>query len=118
MGLRFSHCKASWSCTGFNSFRRRLANEIGFDLDLWWTLGALEGDRTTYRDPIELLLDHSDCDGELPPEECKVIAPRLRELIKDWPDGIFAGGYDKEMALLLAEGMERAAEAGEALDFH
>lgn len=118
MGLGFSHCKASWSCTGFNSFRRRLANAVGIDLDTWWLLGGLEGDRTNYPDPIYLLLDHSDCDGDLPPEECRVIAPRLRELVKDWPDGILQGGYDKEMALLLADGMDRAASENKPLQFH
>jgi len=56
---------------------------------------------------------HSDCDGELSPEDCAQVAPRLLELIKNWPDD----DYDKREARVLAEGMLECAEAKEALEF-
>jgi hypothetical protein len=64
-------------------------------------------------DPIVPLLDHSDCDGELTPGHCKQVAPRLRELVANWPEE----DYDKRRALELADGMDVAAQAGEPLRF-
>jgi hypothetical protein len=118
MGIGFSHCDASWSYSGFNSFRQRLAKEIGIrDLGLWWNLGGIDGKREDYNDPIELLLDHSNCEGVLSPEECRVIAPRLREVVEAWSEEIHKGGYDKQMAIRLADGMEKAAAEEKNLEF-
>lgn len=63
-------------------------------------------------DPIKPLLNHSDCEGHLTPEECAAVAPRLRELVDGWE-----GDFDKYRALELARGMEAAAAAGELLEF-
>jgi hypothetical protein len=111
MGIDFSHCNAQWSYGGFHSFRTRLASEIGMDLR---SMEGFGGDKkfSDFKDDIIPLLNHSDCDGELSPEECKKVAPRLRELVKDWPDG-----YDKRRALELAEGMELAVSKNEHLQF-
>lgn len=123
MGIDFSHTKAQWAYSGFNRFRRALAKHEGIDLD------AMEGFRP-YDDPtwvgkpwdsvttaLKPLLDHSDCDGELSPEDCATVAPRLRKVIEAvWPAG-FDYSYDRRAGLLLAEGMEAAAAAGEPLEF-
>ena len=66
------------------------------------------------KDDIKLLLDHSDCDGELTPEECAKVAPRLRELVSKWLDD----DYDKINALRLAEGMEEALSKDVNFEFH
>lgn len=74
-------------------------------------------------DPIVPLLYQSDCDGILTPEECATIAPRLRELVENWSDhwtmehGKQIINYDKENALKLAMGMEKAAASNENLEF-
>lgn len=112
VGLDFSHTDAHWGYGGFMRFRGRLASAIGFDLE------EMEGFRGTrsfdeMTDPIKPLLDHLDCDGVLTPEECMQVAPRLRELVADWADD----DYDKRHALLLAEGMDEASQAGEDLQF-
>lgn len=113
MGLDFSHCDASWAYSGFDRFRKRLANDIGFK--------EYEHINTT-NDPLYEkikddgllpLLAHSDCDGELTPEECLRVAPRLREIVGNWPDTDF----DKSRALELAAGMELAASENEPLKF-
>lgn len=114
MGLDFSHCEAHWSYSGFMDFRKRLASEIGVDLEKM--NGFIEKNGLPwYRvvDAIKPLLDHSDCDGELSPDECLTVASRLRELVADWPDG----DYDKTHALLLAKGMELAASENMPLIF-
>ncbi|MFJ7916106.1 MULTISPECIES: hypothetical protein [unclassified Lysinibacillus] len=110
MGLDFSHTDARWSYSGFGNFRKRLAEQIGMDLDNMEGFGG-NVPFHIYQDDIIPLLDHSDCDGELTPDECKQVAPRLRELVSGWED------YDKLNALKLADGMELAANRGESLEF-
>lgn len=112
MGIDFSHCGAHWSYSGFHRFRERLATAIGFELDGMAGFGGTQS-WDSVNDPIKDLLDHSDCDGDLSPEQCKIIAPRLREMVMAWPDD----DYDKQSALALADGMDAAAEADEPLVF-
>lgn len=112
MGLDFSHCEARWSYSGFGRFRRRLAKQIGINLDDMYGFGG-EREWDTVNDPIKPLLDHSDCDGVLTPEECKLVYPRLEELIRDWDDE----DYDKQQALELIEGMKYCIELDEDLEF-
>lgn len=120
MGLDFSHTDAHWAYSGFGRFREALADHegialpemVGFGGHLSW------GTVTT---PLKPLLDHSDCDGELTPEECSLVAPRLREVIEAlWPnpdlDDVRAC-HDLQAGLALAEGMEAAAAANEPLEF-
>jgi hypothetical protein len=99
-----------WSCGGFNDFRCRLASEIGInlhDMQGFGSRGRGTGSQPwdTIDDPIVPLLDHSDCDGELSAEECREVAPRLRELIGSWPQGDF----DRQCAETLADAMDEVA---------
>lgn len=112
MGLDFSHCDANWGYCGFARFRERLASEIG--LNNYHEIRNTNDERFEpfKKDPIVYLLAHSDCDGHLTPTQCKKVAPRLRELVKDWDDD-----HDKQHALLLAEGMEAAAKEKKNLVF-
>jgi hypothetical protein len=101
MGLDFNLTKAHWSYSGFNNFRRRIASIIGIELDNMVGFGGkISWD--TIDDNIKPLLSHSDCDGELSPEDCKIVEPRLRELVKYWDDT----DYDKIQALRLVSGMK------------
>lgn len=112
MGLDFSHGQAHFSYSGFDRFRIKLARELSIELE------EMEGYKENgiswdgIDDPIVLLLHHSDCDGELSPEACTLIAIRLRELVRNWE-----GDPDMVRAIYLAEGMEEAATAGEPLLF-
>lgn len=111
MGLNFSHCEAWWSYSAFHKFRKRLAEEIGIDLEQMEGFG---GRRTFYTvsDPIKHLLDHSDCDGNLDPHQCRVTAPRLRKLVEPWEDC-----RDKREALELARGLGYCASKNRHLIF-
>lgn len=140
MGIDFSHGEAHWGYGGFNRFRTSLGREIGICVelmegywsddqfgsrvggaiasgklsldDLWWfPKEPMSWDKI--EDPIKFLLNHSDCDGHIPPGKCAKIAPRLRKLVKDWDKK----GQDYLNAIWLAEGMEAAAEAKENLEF-
>jgi hypothetical protein len=63
-------------------------------------------------DDLIPLLNHSDCDGELSPDECSKIAPRLRAVVAPWPED-----YDKINALKLADGMEWCVDNQQPLIF-
>ena len=126
MGVNFTHCDAGWSYSGFHRFRQRLAEAVGInDLDDMAGFRPLFYDQQNptehpnlswqpYEDdPIRILLNHSDCDGELTPDECRAVWPRLREMVKDWPEG----DYDRIKALELSDGMLLAATLDEPLEF-
>ena len=113
MGLDFSRGDARWAYSGFNRFREKLGNEIGIDLRKMLGFGPPYISWDGINDDIVLLLNHSDCDGELSPNECSLIAPRLRELIKDWDDD----EYDTYTAKKLANAMDECARLNEPLIF-
>ena len=110
MGLDFSHSDASWSYSGFCRFRAKLANEIGIDL---LSMRGFGGTNLWPKDDIVLLLNHSDCDGELTPSQCRRLAPRLLELIKNWDEG----DYDKRSAMLFAKDLMIAANNNQTMEF-
>src|SRR3546814_12914881 len=101
MGLDCSHTGAHWAYSGFTRFRRALAKHEGIDLDAMEGFQRHGDDRprvswNTVTTPLKPLLDHSDCDGELTPEECRQVAPRLREVVKAvWPGDC----YDRQTGL-------------------
>ncbi len=122
MGIDFSHGNAHWSYSGFHHARTRLAAVIGVNLNAMqgFQRSLIAGDTgqrpiswATVTDEIAPLLYHSDCDGELSPDECRALAPRLKQLVEHWPDD----DYDKQKFLELAKGMEEAAAVGEPLVF-
>ena len=114
MGLGFSHGGAQWSCSGFNDFRRRLARDIGMDLNSMHGYGGATS-WSTADDPLVPLLTHSDCDGNLAPDVCAKVAPRLEAIIGTWPaDG---WDYDRDNGLKLAAGMRECARLGVPLVF-
>jgi len=112
MGLDFSHGEAHWAYSGFMRFRARLAEHEGFDLR---KMQGFDGSRSwdAVTTPIKPLLDHSDCDGELTPEECAQVYPRLREILADWPED----DYDTRAGRELAEAMLECSATGENLEF-
>lgn len=132
MGLDFNHsrdedgrsdCCPQWSYGGFNRFRKALAAAEGFDLDQMQGFmtddihggdprpiaGRSWDDVTTDLKP---LLNHSDCDGELTPEECAQVFPRLRKICDGLDDT-----YDRQNDLALAECMVTCAAENTPLEF-
>lgn len=114
MGIDFNGADAHWSYSGFNNFRKRLAKEINIDLERMegFTKDGSIGIPWENTDAIIPLLDHSDCDGSISSVKCLKIAPRLLELIKDWPDD-----YDKDQATKLAKGMRTCGKRKKSLEF-
>lgn len=120
MGIDFTHTDAHWSYMSFARFRKAVAAHEGINL------GEMAGFRTGgtpwdgITSELRAFLNHSDCDGELSPEECRTIAPALRKAIEFiWPaaeQGLEASLH-RENGLLLVAGMESAAAAGETFEF-
>jgi len=112
MGLDFDKSDAHWAYSGFHRFRCRLAKEAGIDLNSMEGFGGgISWD--TFDDPIKPLLDHSDCDGLLTPQECKAVAPRLKELISGWADG----DWDRMTAQRFADDLQKCADSNEDMVF-
>lgn len=117
MGLDTTHNAWHGPYSSFNRWRTNIAKLIGIDLDkMAGFSGTIPWDRVT--DHLKDLLYHSDCDGELTPEQCEAIAKRLRELI---PNMQFMDDFtQKEMIELteqFAKGCELAASRNEVLEF-
>ena len=126
-----------WSYSGFGSFRKCLAKEVGIELDKMegfcefdWLeemrAGTLEQARANegpkrswdeIDDPLKFLLYHSDCDGELTPEECALIAPRMRELMESWPTCCGIESYNRDHGERLADLMDKSVELNQPLIF-
>lgn len=71
-------------------------------------------------DPLHILLRHSDCDGEIAPEDCTAIADRLDALIPVMPDEDGGGhiGNWREKTAQFVRGLRKAAAEGVPLAFH
>jgi|SRR6185503_10865367 len=93
----------SWSYSGFNRFRERLAIHEGFFLDnmAGFTVeGEPWSDVTTDLVP---LLNHSDCDGEMTWQEAAQVWPRLEQILEEWSDPENLFDYDLRAGRNLVE---------------
>ena len=113
MGLDFNHSQASWSYSGFNRFRHDLATLVGIDLDGMDGFGGNKLWTSLPPDPIHILLDHSDCEGDISALDCAKCGPRLYELASKLP-----GEYDRKAARLLACDMIECGKKKRTLEFH
>lgn len=70
------------------------------------------------RDPLHVLLNHSDCDGVLPVRSLIPLAKRLEELVPLLATEGEEGQRWAECATQFARGCRDAAEARERVEFH
>lgn len=98
-----------WTYSGFMRFREKLAEQIGINLKDMKGFGG-EKSWDEVESLLDLLLNHSDCEGSIHYEFCEEIYPALLDAIKDWDnDGIFEE-TDYKQGMMLAECMKYAAE--------
>jgi hypothetical protein len=116
-----------WSYSGFHAFRERLGHQADLlapdvSIDHWYdrtgSFAYAAGDSwarrsypSQFNEPLVLLL--ADCEGDLSPDQCRRLAPRLRELMKDWP----ADDYDRIHGERLAAACEECARDHLVLEF-
>jgi len=129
MGLDTSHNCWHGAYSAFNRFRHAIAEAVGIPLD------SMEGYEPMFptpeeersesvswaryeHDPICILLNHSDCDGEIANEHCLALAARIEEIspkLRESGEGHIPD-Y-RAAALQFAKGLRDAAEAGEDVEF-
>ena len=133
MGLDCSHDAFHGAYSAFNRLRQEVAGAMGGSYPLHsehdkakyglddhsWYWGPGFSDDT--HPGLAEFLSHSDCDGDISPEMCILVADELEALlprIRDGGDGHLerVGGYRGALERLIA-GCRRAAAAGENLEF-
>jgi hypothetical protein len=104
-----------WSYGGFHLFRQRLADTLGIHLRAMQ--GYSQAPDAKPWDGVESdllpLLLHSDCDGDMSPEDCARVAPALEAIVSQWGDV----DYDGRSGMALVAMMKEAAALGVALEF-
>lgn len=110
---------AHWAYGGFMRFREELAKMEGIVLKDMYGFGGWTNPNCkqipweTVDSPIVPLLNHSDCDGDLSPEECAQVYPRLAALVEQLEDS-----YDRDNGRVLVAEMKAAVEGNYRLEFH
>lgn len=100
-----------WQRTSKDEFSQRKAEEVDRFLPLPWTL--FDGD------PLVHLLRHEDDRGHLDQEVLRPLANRLEELLPKLPDED-GGGHVRNWRVTtqrFIDGLRRAADAGERVEF-
>lgn len=67
--------------------------------------------------PINVLMNHSDCDGEIPAEVCGPLADALEGLLERMPERALYDSYRPATERFI-RGLRGAADAGESVEFH
>lgn len=115
MGLDTSHDCWHGGYINFSEWRRavckaaklgELHDYVGFGGDKPWP------DPKT--DALVYLLNHSDCDGRIAARRCQKIAERLEALL---PELTRRGQWVADAACRWIQGLRRAANSGEAVEF-
>jgi len=110
----------------FHEFRNRIARYCGFpnaypdtDGDIYKNFRWKEMESTH---PMFPLMDHSDCDGEMDPDDCGKVGAHLKVLADEWKaepenEDDKDREYDIEMAEKLSEVMLQCYKNDETLLF-
>lgn len=115
MGLDTTHNCFHGSYSSFDRWREDLHNmvcpERYMPLDRAWGDGYYD-DQTI---PINVLMDHSDCEGSIPSAMCGPLADTLEDLLRSHgaPSVWFTA-----ITLRFIEGLRLAASLGEDVEFH
>ena len=88
---------------------RDMAKEMAELLPIKWEL--------LKPDVICVLLDHSDCDGEIPYEYTKPLADRLKEILPLLPEDVPIGIWLKKTTQQFIDGLMEAHEAHDSVEF-
>lgn len=148
MGLIVSHGAWDGGYSGFMTWRKKLAEVAGLPplelMEGFYTPISNTGLPTLYcgdrenqkylqhlddvlpikwsclkKDPLHILLQHSDCDGYIKSSQCLKIAKSLEKLIPLMPDGDGPGHVRnwKETTQNFVNGLKWAAENKQKLEF-
>lgn len=119
MGLNVTHGCWDGAYSSFGRFREALAEQVGLKLpDMVGFGGKMPWDLLR-PDPLWVLLNHSDCDGEIAHADCGPLAKRLHEIAAT-TDRATPGAYGdlKTEIEQFADGLDDADANGETVEFH
>lgn len=122
--LTYSICP-SWSYSGFMRFRDRLLYGFGMNVHQLYEshsikLNAaqpLDGPWSKVPQGLYPLINHSDCDGDLSPENCELVADAMEPIVRAWNAGETDEGYDRMMGLRMVSLMRIASQYSKRLEF-
>jgi hypothetical protein len=123
MGLDISHDCWHGSYSSFARFREKLAEVCGYGNinDMVGFSDDRPGKGWPGVDPIEKLLDHSDCDGEIRWQDCEGIAKSFERVLLSLAVADALSGdnnnYYSEKAVRWISGLRCAAEEKENVTF-
>lgn len=121
MGLDTSHDCWHGAYSSFHSFRFWIAKVAGIDLDKMQGFGGNKPFPTKKKEPLVILLNHSDCDGDIKWKDTLPLATRMEELLKLVKPKVKKNSeeeYFKDKLEQFIEGLKSAHELGEDVDFH
>lgn len=125
MGLDTSHNAWHGPYSSFNNFRRWLAEKIGINLEdyIGYSSPAATKEITSIDHKLMVLFNHSDCEGDLTPEECKTIAEGIDEVLnfepEEKPDRKDYNPFNNvAKAIQFRDGCLLAHSKNENLEFH
>jgi len=120
MGLDTTHNCWQGSYGSFNQFRYNLAKQIKINLDDYIEYGSGIKTLSDLDDDLIPLLNHSDCEGILTPDECKKIVKGLNDILNNFnPDLVnHDTDYFKKQIIRFRDGCKKAIEANENVEFH
>lgn len=82
MGLQTTHDCWTGSYSHFDRFRMAVAAAVGIDLNSMQRFGGSTSWDIFAKDPIRILLEHSDCEGDIAVADLLPLAGRLDEVAK------------------------------------
>lgn len=98
MGINFHvkdhKCEATWSYTGFNNFRKKIAQSLGLNLEVDSDGNWINQDWENWDKYWLLFLTHSDCSGKFTPHQCGKISEKLESIIHIFENEDFLSKYN------------------------
>ena len=123
MGLDTSHNCWHGPYSSFNRFRHWVAENIGINLDEYIGFGGDKEYGEIENHDLFPFLFHSDCEGDISPDDCKKIADGLDTMLKKVPlvekiGDMYWGENFRSRAVSFRDGCLEAYKAGESVEFH
>lgn len=128
MGLDTSHGCYSGAYSGFAQFRTALADMIDMKLEEMDGFGGKTKFKSPKEEPLNYVLDHSDCDGDIKHKNIQMLMTRMQFLldnfdelskkIRPFRDRGADVDYVKRKLTTFIAGLKSAFEAGEDVEFH
>ena len=119
MGLDTTHDCWHGGYSSFDRWREKLASLAGINLRSMEGFGGEVKWESLKPDALHILLNHSDCDGDIEWKDCGPLADRLAELLPLLPDESAGGhiGNWREKTQQFIDGLRDAFGAKENVEF-